>query len=143
MDSYFVAVKLLLREGNKLLIIHDVFDSWDIPGGRIRKDEFNRPIESVILRKINEELGPNLRYRVGAPSVIFRVEREEVGLDGKEIRIFAVGYEAEYLGGAIELGKHHDAMKWVGLQTFQPEKYFKGGWLTGIQEYINNQRWRG
>jgi hypothetical protein len=36
-DLYYVAVKLFLRNENKLLITHDIFGDWDLPGGRIRK----------------------------------------------------------------------------------------------------------
>jgi 8-oxo-dGTP diphosphatase len=133
-DLYFVAVKLLLRDGDKLLITHDVFGDWDIPGGRIKKDEFEAPLESVIERKIQEELGPNVKYKLGQIKVFFRHERKEQKL-GEMVRIFAIGYEAEYLGGQVQLGDHHDKFKWVDLKTFQPEKYFTGGWLKGIQEY--------
>lgn len=139
-DLYFVAVKLLLRDGDKLLITHDIFGDWDLPGGRIRVEEFNKPLESVIGRKINEELGSEVTYELGEPQVFFRVERIEKltpGFDGKQVRIFAVGYEATYKGGNIQLGEHHDQLKWVEIGTFKPEKYFKNtGWLKGIQEYL-------
>lgn len=36
-DVYFVAVKALLRDGNKILLTHDIWDQWDLPGGRIKK----------------------------------------------------------------------------------------------------------
>jgi|GEM_PF-2006610 len=52
-DVYFVAVKVLLRRGNELLITHDVFDNWDIPGGRLKPDEFSAPLEDVIARVRN------------------------------------------------------------------------------------------
>jgi len=138
-DLYFVAVKLLLRDGGKLLITHDIFGSWDLPGGRIKKDEFSKSLEAVIVRKMQEELGTDVAYELGEPKVFFRVEREEQGLNGQRVRIFAVGYEAKYLGGDIKLGEHHDQMEWVDIHTFVPEKYFMGGWLTGVQEYISQQ----
>lgn len=134
-DLYFVAVKLLLRDGDKLLITHDIFGDWDLPGGRIRKDEFDKPLESVIERKIKEELGPGVRYELGEPKVFFRVERAEYNLGGEKVRIFAVGYEAKYLGGEVDLGDHHDRMEWVDINSFEPEAYFTGGWLKGVQEY--------
>ena len=139
-DLYFVAVKLFLRDGDKLLITHDIFEAWDLPGGRIKKDEFQAPLSSVIARKMREELGPNVTYDVREPTVFFRVEREEHGLNRQKVRIFAVGYEATYQGGEIKLGKHHDRFEWVDVQTFQPEKYFTDGWLAGVQEYLANQR---
>jgi len=80
-DLYFVAVKLLVRDGNKLLITHDIFGAWDLPGGRIKKDEFKASLPSVIKRKMQEELGNDFKYSFGEPTVFFRVEREEHGLD--------------------------------------------------------------
>ncbi len=136
-DLYFVAVKLLLRDKNKLLITHDIFGAWDVPGGRLKPDEFSKPLESVIERKINEELGVNIKYSIGKPVVFFRVEREEAGLDGKLVRIFAIGYEGDYLGGEIKLGDHHDRAEWVDLNSLDPKEYFKDGWENGIQDYIN------
>ena len=135
-DLYFVAVKVLLRDGGKLLITHDTFGAWDIPGGRLKPDEFEKPLEDVIERKVREELGPDVKYKLGEPKVFFRHERNEVGLGGKKIRIFAIGYEAEYLSGDIKLGDHHDKMEWVELKSFKPEAYFEGGWLKGLQEYM-------
>jgi 8-oxo-dGTP pyrophosphatase MutT (NUDIX family) len=134
-DLYFVAVKLLLRDGDKLLITHDVFGDWDLPGGRIKKDEFDKPLESVIERKIAEELGADVKYKLGKPEVFFRHERKEQRL-GEMVRIFAVGYGAEYLGGDLKLGNHHDKYEWVDVKSFNPEKYFTGGWLIGLKEYL-------
>ena len=139
-DLYYVAVKLLLRDGQKLLITHYIFGDWDLPGGRIRKDEFNSPLESVIERKINEELGEAATFELGSPAVFFKVERQEHDLNGQTVRIFGIGYNAQYKGGEIRLGEHHDKMEWVDIETFRPEDYFKGGWLAGVQEYIARLR---
>lgn len=135
-DLYFVAVKLLMRDGNKLLITHDIFGDWDLPGGRIRKDEFDKPLETVIERKIYEELGDSVQYTVGKPVVFFRVERKEHNLDNQLVRIFSVGYEAQFKGGKIKLGEHHNKMEWVDVYSFKPEQYFTGGWLEGVQDYL-------
>jgi 8-oxo-dGTP pyrophosphatase MutT (NUDIX family) len=136
-DLYFVAVKLFIRDGDKLLVIHDIFGSWDLPGGRIKKDEFNTPLKAVIERKIYEELGGDIKVEVGESNgIFFRVERNEAGLDGQLVRIFAVGYDAKYLSGEVEIGKHMEKYEWVDVKTFKPEDYFKGGWLTGVQEYL-------
>ncbi len=137
-DLYFVAVKLFLRDDKRLLITHDIFGSWDLPGGRIKKDEFDSPLESVIERKMGEELGKEVRYELGQPQVFFRVERLEHNTQ-KMVRIFAIGYAATYLGGEIRLGDHHDRMEWVDVDSFKPEDYFTGGWLAGVQEYLNQQ----
>lgn len=135
-DFYFVAVKVFLRDKNKLLIIHDIFGQWDLPGGRIKTDEFNTPLEAVIKRKMKEELGEEVKYSKPTPNdVFFRVERFEEGLK-RPVRIFAVGYEAEYESGKISLGKHVDDCKWVELAKFNPKDYLEGGWLKGVEDYL-------
>jgi hypothetical protein len=141
-DVYFIAVKLFLRDGDNLLVIHDVFDNWDLPGGRIKKDEFKKPLEAIIDRKVVEELGDEVKYILGKPCVFFRVERLEHIEDGKDmqVRIFAIGYEANYKGGTIKLGKSHDKFEWVELDTFIPAEKFDGGWLKGVEEYLTKQR---
>ena len=138
-DLYFVAVKLFLRDGDKLLITHDIFGSWDLPGGRIKKDEFDKPLESVIERKIDEELGGEVKYELGQPKIFFRVERLEHSSQ-EMVRIFAIGYEAKFVNGVVKLGDHHDQMEWVNVNKIKPENYFTGGWLTGVQEYLEQTR---
>lgn len=140
-DQYYVAVKLLLRDGDKLLITHDIFGDWDLPGGRIRVNEMATPLDAVLRRKINEELGPALTYELGEPRVFFRVELQEQTLNQK-VRIFAVGFAGRYRGGEIKLGEHHDRLEWVDVASFKPEAYFTGGWLTGVQEYLAQERGR-
>jgi len=132
-DLYNIALKLLLRDGDKLLITHDIYKEWDLPGGRILSEEFEADFVDVIKRKMREELGTDVKYEVGEPKVFFRVERVEV--DGRTARIFAIGYEAQYLNGEIKLGDHHDKMEWVDAKIFSADQYFTGGWLKGIQEY--------
>lgn len=132
---YFVAVKALLRDQGNLLIIHDVFGQWDIPGGRLRPQDFHVELEGVLKRKVREELGEDIDYELGAPCVFFRHERSEHGLGGRKVRIFAVGFEARYLSGQIRLGPHHDRFLWVDAATFPAERYFVGGWLAGLNVY--------
>lgn len=86
------------------MITYEIFKSWGIPGDRIKKDEFKKPLEDVLKHKITEELGTDIKYEIGPIVTSFRVERDELGIEGKS-RIFAVGYEVAYKGGDISLGK--------------------------------------
>lgn len=136
-DTYFVAVKVFLRDkDSKLLITKDRFGDWDLPGGRLREMDFDTPLENVVARKIKEELG-DIKYQLGEPIVFMRHERDEFLPSGErqKRRIFAVGYKAEYISGEIGLGKNHEKHEWVDLKSFAPEDYFKGGWLKGIKEF--------
>ncbi len=141
-DDYLVAVKLLLRDGDKLLITHDIFGQWDIPGGRIREDQFKTPIEDILRDKVIEELGPDIKYELGDIKATFRVERAEAGRGGEAVRIFGIGYEAKYLGGEVKLGEHHDKCEWVNIKTVNLSNYTSpAGWVEQLGEYqreVNN-----
>ncbi len=137
-DTYFVAVKIFLEDNNgNFLIIKDKFGDWDIPGGRLRPNDFETPLDEIVKRKIKEELGEKINYILHEPLVYMRHERNEILEDGKKSkrRIFAIGYQANYLEGTIILGKNHEKYEWVNINTFKPENYFTGGWLNGVKEY--------
>jgi ADP-ribose pyrophosphatase YjhB (NUDIX family) len=141
-DVYFVAVKVFLEDNKgNLLITKDRFGDWDIPGGRLRENDFDVPLEQVVARKMAEELGPDVKYALGKPVVFMRHERDEILSTGdkQKRRIFAIGYSAQYKGGAIALGKNHEKHEWVELKTFKPADYFTGGWLKGVEEYVSKR----
>ena len=141
-DAYFLAVKALICNKDKLLITHDIFDCYDIPGGRIKKEEFNKPLQEVLMRKIKEELGEKIKYEIAEnPSIFFTVERKERLETGEEmpVRIFGLGFIVNYINGEVELGKHHNRYEWVDIDTYEPEKYFVGGWEKGIREFITKK----
>ncbi|MBI2989833.1 MAG: NUDIX domain-containing protein [Candidatus Magasanikbacteria bacterium] len=136
-DSYFVAVKVFLEKDGALLILKDRFGDWDLPGGRIQKDEFGVSLDQIIKRKISEELGEDIQYSIGRPLLFMRHERIERILGNPMVRIFAIGYEGILQSGTIRLSERHTEMLWIDPQVFQPEKYFEGGWLKGVEEYLN------
>jgi ADP-ribose pyrophosphatase YjhB (NUDIX family) len=140
-DLYYIAVKVFLKCGNNLFIFQDGFGKWDLPGGRIRYDEFKKPLESIIKRKLKEELGGSIKYQLGKPFVFMRHERKEAMPHGpKMARIFAIGYHAKFLGGTINLPSHHTKYEWVPIKTFKPQKYFEGGWFDGMKTFLALER---
>lgn len=138
-DRYFVAVKVFMEKDDKLLIMRDNFGDWDLPGGRIKKDEFEAPLDEVIKRKMREELGDGIQYEIGQPVVFMRHERVENAPGSPTVRIFAVGYRGKLLGGEIKASERHPELLWVDPNNFKPEDYFKGGWLKGVQEYLTKR----
>lgn len=148
-DTYFLAVKVFLEKDGKFLVLKDRFGDWDLPGGRLKKDEFDTPFEQVVARKMREELGGDIKYILGKPIVFMRHQRiEKIEGEPREesasallqgepvVRIFALGYQATLQSGAINLSPRHTEMLWVDPNNFAPENYFKGGWLKGAQDYL-------
>ena len=136
-DTYYVAVKVFLVKNGKLLIVKDNFGDWDLPGGRIKKDEFETPLERIIQRKMAEELGGQIKYSLIKPEVFMRHERKEAVEGNPSVRIFAIGYSATLESGEVTLSLRHTKMEWVDLQSLKPEEYFTGGWLKGVTEYLD------
>lgn len=139
-DQYFVAVKVFLEHQGKLFIFKDRFGDWDLPGGRITKEEFDTPLEEIVQRKMREEIGDDVEYTLKKPLVLMRHERVESAPGNPTVRIFAVGYPAVLESGEVKLSKQHPEMKWVDSSTFKPEEYFTGGWLKGVQEYLERRQ---
>ncbi|MBI2097148.1 MAG: NUDIX domain-containing protein [Candidatus Sungbacteria bacterium] len=138
-DLYYVAVKVFLEDKGRLFIFKDRYGGWDLPGGRIQRHEFRVLLESVIKRKMKEELGSAVRYRLGKPEIFMRHERREASLK-RNVRIFAIGYPVLYTGGAIRLSREHTEYQWVPIAKLKPAKYFRGGWLEGVREYLRNRK---
>ena len=134
--TYFVAVKVFLEKDAKLLILKDSFGCWDLPGGRIKPDEFDAPLEDIVKRKMREELGEDLKYTFDKPTIFMRHKRQEATESSPIVKIFALGYIGNLESGEIKLSPRHTEMKWVDPADFEPENYFSGGWLRGVQEYI-------
>ena len=135
-DLYFVALKVFLEKDRKFLITKDGFGDWDIPGGRIRKEEFDTPYEQIIARLMSKELGNNFSYKLGNPIILMRHERVEEAAGNPTVRIFAVGYQASFEKGEINLASHHTKFLWVDPNNFKAEDYFTNGWLKGVREYL-------
>jgi ADP-ribose pyrophosphatase YjhB (NUDIX family) len=139
---YFVAVKVFLRDGDKLLLIHDLWGNWELPGGRIKLNEFQQPLVTTVKRKISEELGDKINYSTPSPTGTFiQVSRDEnIGDNVQKVQIFAIGFEADYLGGEIDTGDHHDQFKWVDVKTFDPLKLQDNDWMRGVKDYLDKIR---
>jgi hypothetical protein len=136
-DVYFVAVKVFLEKDDTFLVFKDKFDAWDLPGGRIKKHEFETNLDDVIQRKMSEELGDSVKYTlINRPEVLMRHERVEASPGNPTIRIFGIGYRATLIEGEPVMSEAHVEMKWAHIDSFVPEEYFTGGWLAGVQEYM-------
>jgi 8-oxo-dGTP pyrophosphatase MutT (NUDIX family) len=103
-DQYFVAVKVFLKDGmGRLLITKDRFGDWDIPGGRLRENDFEMPLEEVVRRKMKEELGEDI-LSIRKPTY-HAPQRDEIleMAPGKKAES-SHRLEPKYLGGDISLG---------------------------------------
>ncbi len=105
---YFVALKLVLWHGKKILILRDKKYGWlDLPGGRTEDSEYERPLEKILAREVREEIGA-VRYKLGNPVFQYRRWHHTRG-----VHIFTTVYEAQYVSGAIKLSDEHGSYEWL------------------------------
>ncbi|MDI6717926.1 MAG: NUDIX domain-containing protein [Patescibacteria group bacterium] len=135
-ENYQIAAKaFLVKDGRILVCKESLTENWDLPGGRIGKEEFNTSFDEVLEREIKEELGPGVKYKNNGPVVIFKHKREEITLDDRPtINILIIGFELEYIEGDVELSEEHRGYHWVYPK--EALKYLSDGQLDGLKKYI-------
>ncbi len=145
-DFYHVSLKLLLKnsEGHILILkVPEEFSSmsgfYDVPGGRIDRDEFATKLESILRREIKEEIGDvDVHINLNPIAVsrgMIHVSRCRDG--GKEdIHIFYVFFEADFKGGDVRISDEHAGHEWINLAKIDVKKYFMGGILEGIEMFL-------
>jgi len=112
--KFFISFKLILKRGNKILILTETKTGFfDIPGGRVDEREAKSPIQKVLKREINEELGSSVRYKIINPAIQYRHYDKFRKPD-----VLITAYEAEYLSGKIKLSTEHQKYEWVDPQKF-------------------------
>jgi len=117
-EIFYVSLKILLRKENKILVLIDaVDDCYDFPGGRIDNVEADVPLEKILDREVKEELGPDLKYKLGKPIIQYRSHNEE-----RNIFVFVTVYEAFYISGEPKLSSEHTSYEWVDPRSWKPEK---------------------
>lgn len=108
----------MLRKDDEFLMLTDAIDgNFDMPGGRIDEVEHETPLPEILGREIVEELGKDLRYKLGRVAFQYRRHFKRSG-----VRVFVAVYEADYVSGEIVLSPEHTAYKWLSLKDYEPQE---------------------
>ncbi|MDP4007281.1 MAG: NUDIX hydrolase [bacterium] len=111
---FHISLKILLRDGEKVLLLKAQEGDIDLPGGRIDIGEENISLPSVIVREVNEELGKNLQFRLGDQLFTCTVFGHN-----ESYWIFTIVYDAEYISGDIILSDEHASYEWVDPRSYE------------------------
>ncbi len=130
---FHVGLKVLLEKDGKFLFLKaDNKVNWDWPGGRIDNVEVTADLESILKREIREELGKDIKYKLGKPILQFRRH-----FRNRDIYIFITLYEAQYISGEIKLSHEHSSYHW-----FDPKKdKLNRGDFFNLEEYSKLKRY--
>lgn len=108
-----IGLKVLLRKGGKVPFLKDSETGHlDLPGGRIDESESSLPLFDIIAREIQEELGKDIQYKVGAPLFQYRRNNKQHAMP-----VFITVYDAEHISGEITLSEEHTSCDWLDPKT--------------------------
>lgn len=140
--QYQVSLKIILKntEG-KILILKNAAgtgeqDYYDLPGGRINKNEFETPYETLITRELAEEVGKKVTYELSLDPVSFARHSFFSKRTKKDTQVLYLVFEARYLSGDVSISDEHSDFQWVFLEKLSLKKYFWKGMLEALERYI-------
>lgn len=132
---YHVGLKILLKKDDKILFLKSSTRKlFDLPGGRIDDIEYNTPLEEILDREIKEELGEDVKYKLGQP--VFQFRRF---FPRKNWKIFLTVYEAEYVSGKIQISDEHSEYLWINPKEYE----FKESEFMSQEEYLAFKKYFG
>lgn len=111
--TFQISLKVLMRDENRILLTRGE-GGIDLPGGRIDIGEENIPFSDVISREIREELGENIKFRLGL--VLFT---HRLGYTKEGEGIINIVFDAEYISGDIKLSDEHVSYEWVDGRSYE------------------------
>jgi len=140
--KFFVSFKLLLKKGNKILVLKETGTKFfDIPGGRVDENEIKSPIQKILKREVREEIGADVKYKVlnFAPVTIHRRFKNLA-----KNRAFKIVFEGKYLSGSIKLSFEHESYEWVDPKRFNPKdwRFFSKEEKLAFESYFKSQKSR-
>jgi 8-oxo-dGTP pyrophosphatase MutT (NUDIX family) len=134
---YQVSLKALIRKNDEFLFLRTPRRKlYDLPGGRIDEEEKETtPFADVLAREVGEELGDNLKYKLGKLIMQFRKNSKLA-----HIPVFNAVYEAEYLSGEISLSNEHSGYEWINPKNteMKREDFFNDEEYAAFQTYFTN-----
>lgn len=144
-DFYQISLKLLLKNNNGEVLALKAVDNgsyagyYDLPGGRIDTDEFDKDFFEIIEREVIEEIG-YIKFQVQPrPIAIGRhLIPAAISNKGKDIHVLCVFFEAKYIDGELKISNEHTGYKWIDLSKIKLAEFFKSAILEGIQMYLKN-----
>ncbi|MGI9501666.1 MAG: NUDIX hydrolase [Geminicoccaceae bacterium] len=103
--AFPVSVKAVLRHGNKVVLLKNGRDEWELPGGRMESGETP---EEAVTREVEEELGAVIQAGDLIDAWVYHV-------DDTDILILTYGATLESDPAAFAISDEHEGMDWFAL----------------------------
>lgn len=115
-----VSIKALVRQENKVLVLHTPNGFYDFPGGRIDVDEEDVPYLEILSRELIEELGEDIQFDIG--NMIFVTQRNYIAVGVKE-RVVAIYFAVDLINpNSILISEEHVKYEWIDINDMLTKK---------------------
>lgn len=132
--NYHVSLKVLLKKGDEILLLKSPRGYLDLPGGRIDDVEDATPLFEILAREVSEELGEDIKYKIGKP--VFQFRRF---FPNKCWKLFLTVYEADYISGEVQISDEHEGFEWINPKEYE----FKEEQFLSQEEYLSFKEYFG
>lgn len=142
---YQISLKIILKDrSGKILLLKCIPNGsmpgyYDLPGGRINKNELTASLPKLIARELKEELGHTVRYKLHEQPVAIGRHWYHSKLLGKKQNILWVLFEASFIQGKIKTSSEHTDYRWIKITKKNASTYFTKGALLGIKNYLTHK----
>ena len=108
-QQFEVSLKAFIISDTRILLVQESDTGfWELPGGRIDVGEERVDHAAILAREIAEELGPDVRVRIGSEAVTWVRQRPTDGVFG-----LIVARVCRFEAGEVKLSDEHTAQRWV------------------------------
>ncbi len=104
---------------DKVLLMQQLNDLWEFPGGRIDPGEEAVGFETILRREIAEECGPNFQISIGGILRVWTTPYSD-GVHG-----LILEHLCQYQGGDVVISDEHKGYRWVGRDEWKALSFIR------------------
>lgn len=137
--SYIGVKGLIVNEDGKVLITQEPTHfigggKWELPGGKIANGEEDTPLEAILKREIEEELGNQFKVEIGEIIDVMRRPWNKAGASADQVML--VVFRCNYVSGEIKLSEENINSAWIAKDEIS--KYeFISGYVPVLEKFFN------
>jgi 8-oxo-dGTP pyrophosphatase MutT (NUDIX family) len=136
--SYIGVKGLIVNPEGRVLILQEPTHfvgggKWELPGGKIANGEEMTPLETILKREVQEELGDGFQVQIGEIIDVMRRPWNKAGATADQVML--VVFKCEYKGGDIKLSDENINSAWI-TQAELPNYEYIAGYLPVLEKFF-------
>lgn len=139
-QTFHVGLKAFIANNEKLLVLQDAEGLWELPGGRVEKQEIFNPLKDILAREVAEELGTQVHYEIGTVFHVWvrkpdPIKNRMTPYSNSDFCIFLVGFRCTYQKGEILISPEHKNFRWITKEEVDGID-FENTYKDAIKQYF-------